>query len=56
MTHIPIIIPANANFRLQTGSPAINEGTNALGISTFDLDYKARVKGDKIDMGAYESH
>ncbi|WP_460912730.1 choice-of-anchor Q domain-containing protein [Spirosoma areae] len=32
----------------------MDTGTKALGVSDFDLDNKARVKGRKIDMGAYE--
>jgi hypothetical protein len=52
----PTIVTADANFHLQSGSPAINAGTALLGVSTFDMDYTARVKGTGIDMGAYESN
>jgi hypothetical protein len=51
--------PGSQDFRLQTGSPAIDAGDNAYA-STLDLDGKVRVQdGDgnstaEVDMGAYE--
>jgi hypothetical protein len=52
----PLFISPTSNFRLQAGSPAINAGTKVIGVSNFDLDNNARVKGEMIDIGAYESH
>ncbi len=51
----PTIITANANFALQSSSPAINAGTSGLGLSTFDLNYGPRVQAGAVDIGAYES-
>jgi hypothetical protein len=50
-------------YRLQSGSPAVNAGNNTyydsnqtpdLSAITTDLGGTARVKGGTIDMGAYE--
>ena len=47
-----------SGFRLQTGSPAINAGSNAwfegLNAGTRDLEGNPRVSSQSIDMGAYE--
>lgn len=46
----------NGDLRLQTGSPAINNGSNDLPTAIYvDRDGKVRILGDRIDMGAYES-
>jgi hypothetical protein len=54
----------NGNYRLQSGSPAANEGNNAfydvgqnpdLHHIVNDLDGSARIQGCLIDLGAYES-
>lgn len=46
------------NFRLQSGSPCINAGSNSLAptnITPYDLDGNQRIINDRVDMGAYES-
>jgi len=45
--------PAEANFRLRSGSPAINNGTE-VSTSATDLDGNPRVFGKSIDIGCYE--
>lgn len=51
----PVFVNAgNANFRLQSTSPAINAGTNVYGLASNDLDGNARVYGSIVDLGAYE--
>jgi hypothetical protein len=45
------------NYRLQSGSPAINAGDPAYtptGAAALDPDGTARIKGGRVDMGAYE--
>jgi parallel beta-helix repeat protein len=49
----PTLDPATANFRLKTGSPAINAGNNAEA-APFDMEYKKRPIGGTVDQGAYE--
>src|SRR5690606_12962113 len=52
----------SGNFRLISGSPAINAGASGYDFSDYptiegvvvDLDGTERVKVDKLDMGAYE--
>lgn len=47
--------PSNAgNYRLQTGSPAIDRGDNALNSTATDLDGGPRIVDSTIDLGAYE--
>jgi len=48
---------ANRNYRLKNGSPAINQGRNTVpgGLGPLDLGRTARVKGGRVDQGAYES-
>jgi hypothetical protein len=43
------------DYRLQSGSPAINKGTSASAPST-DILGAARPTGGAIDIGAYESY
>lgn len=52
----PLFVDAeNGNFRLSEGSPCINSGSTYFeDFSAFDLDHNDRVKGNVIDMGAYE--
>ncbi len=54
-TEFPFISPTD--LRLKAGSPAINRGSNsaiqATGVDT-DLDGKARIVGNIVDLGAYE--
>ena len=42
------------DYRLQATSPAINTGDNAVITATTDLDGNPRIKGSRVDMGAYE--
>jgi serralysin len=44
---------ATCNFRLQTGSPAIDSGNN-LNASSIDLDGRSRPVNSTVDIGAYE--
>jgi len=45
---------AGANYHLQPGSPAANNGTST-GAPSHDFDQVARPQGPAIDIGAYES-
>ncbi len=64
VTDDPMFVDAVAgDFRLQPGSPAIDEGSPETDMSVFamgedseplDLDGNPRVHGDAIDLGAYE--
>ncbi|MCX7060611.1 MAG: choice-of-anchor D domain-containing protein [Gammaproteobacteria bacterium] len=42
------------DYRLQTGSPALDVGDNAATTQPKDLDGRDRVQGGTIDLGAYE--
>ncbi len=42
------------NYRLESGSPCINKGTNVWLETAVDLDGKSRIVDDIVDMGAYE--
>jgi len=44
----------NGNFRLLSGSPCIDAGTNVAGVGSVDLDGNTRVTGVAVDMGCYE--
>lgn len=50
------IEPANGNYRLATGSSAIDSCVNAPvgGIGNLDADFGARAVGTTVDCGAYE--
>ena len=52
----PLFVNAgNGNYRLTSGSPCINAGTNLPYVySTTDLDGNPRLSGDFVDIGAYE--
>jgi hypothetical protein len=45
---------ATGDYRLQSGSPAINKGL-AASAPTTDILGVARPKGGAVDLGAYES-
>ena len=47
---------AGGNFRLASGSPGINAGTNDVVATASDLDGQSRVVDAAVDMGAYEYH
>jgi gliding motility-associated-like protein len=55
--NIPLFSTPFVNgYRINSSSPAYNSGTN-IGLETtdtLDLDYKARLVCDQVDMGAYE--
>ena len=46
---------AAGNYRLQSGSPCVNAGTNQLWMDDgIDLDWWKRIRNEIVDMGAYE--
>jgi Putative binding domain, N-terminal/Viral BACON domain len=45
---------AVGNYRIQSNSPCINAGENALVSGTTDLDGNSRIMDGIVDMGAYE--
>lgn len=57
-TQNPLFVDAaNGNYQLQTGSPAINAGSNSFYLSSYppdDLAGNQRIFNTTIDMGAYE--
>ena len=44
----------NGDFRLQSNSPCINAGGNTFVTSATDLDGQPRIRGERVDVGAYE--
>ncbi|MCL2104363.1 MAG: C10 family peptidase, partial [Kiritimatiellaeota bacterium] len=51
----PLFVNASAgNFRLQSGSPCIDTGSNAYAVGDYDLDGNPRIINGTVDMGAYE--
>jgi hypothetical protein len=55
ITNAPLLVaPLSGDLRLQTNSPCINAGNNALVAGSADLDGNLRIKGGTVDMGAYE--
>ncbi|MDR1492312.1 MAG: fibronectin type III domain-containing protein [Planctomycetaceae bacterium] len=47
--------PANGDYRLNNGSPAINAGqNNSIGAISKDVEGKERIIGRYVDIGAYE--
>jgi PKD repeat protein len=43
-----------SDLRLQSNSPCINAGTNLTDVASTDLDGRPRIKGGRVDIGAYE--
>ncbi len=43
-----------ADLRLQSDSPCINAGSNECLVASTDLDGRARIVGNLVDIGAYE--
>ncbi len=50
-TAVPNVV---GNYRLQTGSPALDVGDNTATTQPKDLDGRDRVQASTIDLGAYE--
>ena len=45
---------ANHDYRLQTGSPCIDQGTDLSSVVNYDIVGTVRALGGGFDMGAYE--
>jgi hypothetical protein len=54
-TNAPLFVnPFFGNFRLQSNSPCINAGNNAVVTGSVDLDGRPRIVSGAVDVGAYE--
>lgn len=49
-----IEVKAAADLRLQKGSPAIDAGTSRFGVSDHDFLGQPRIRGNEVDIGAFE--
>ncbi|MCG2659883.1 MAG: right-handed parallel beta-helix repeat-containing protein [Kiritimatiellae bacterium] len=56
ITNNPLFVDqGNRNYRLSTGSPCVNTGTNMSWMTNaVDLDGRIRIRYGTVDMGAYE--
>ena len=54
MANAPASLPTSPDFKLQTGSPAINTGFDLTGLLTADFAGTQRPQGSGYDIGAYE--
>ncbi len=56
ITNAPLFVATHdwSDLRLQSNSPCINGGNNALATGPTDLDGLPRIVGGTVDMGAYE--
>jgi hypothetical protein len=55
ITNEPLFIDlAAGNLRLQSNSPCIDAGTNSYVNTVADLNGNPRIRGGRVDMGAYE--
>ena len=56
ITNYPLFVDTNSgNYRLSANSPCINAGTNQNWMTNgVDLDWNARIRYGKVDIGAYE--
>lgn len=51
----PLFLNAeNGDFRLRSGSPCVDAGTNAFAVGTTDVNGMSRIQNGTVDMGAYE--
>jgi hypothetical protein len=54
-TNAPIFVnPLEGDFHLQSNSPCISAGRNAIIRTSTDLDGNPRIRGGVVDVGAYE--
>jgi hypothetical protein len=55
LTNNPAFVNPQSDWRLASGSPAINRGANGSNITTVDLQGVRRPAGSAYDLGAFES-